>query len=322
MISFGNDKLATKFLTKDEIRSIAPKVFCPRPTNPNVSARYVYAGTEKVIDDLAALGWYPVDAKQQKMRKESSIRSFHIVAFQNPNVCIRRTDYVDANGNNYAFARVTEEQDENGNVTGYYGTDRYGNTFPVYKQESVEAYPRIILTNSYDGFNSFTFRVGLFRLVCSNGLVVCTDQFVDISIRHINYTEEKLREVVCSAISAVDSQIGTFNDMRKVVLTEEQKVEFAINALRYRKNLPDDAPMVADEEGIADLLEPVRDEDKSDTLWAVFNILQEKITKGGAVVGINGKKARKMRGIKSFAKDIDINQRLYKAATNYLPIAV
>ena len=70
MISFGNDKLATKFLTKDEIRSIAPKVFCPRPTNPNVSARYVYAGTEKVIDDLAALGWYPVDAKQQKMRKE------------------------------------------------------------------------------------------------------------------------------------------------------------------------------------------------------------------------------------------------------------
>ena len=319
MVSFHNDNIATNFLTKDDIRKVAPKVFCPRPTNPNLSDRYVYAGTEKVIDDLAKLGWMPVEAKQQKMRKESSIRSFHIVAFQNPNVAIRRTDYVDAEGRNYDFARVVEVQDENGKVIGYEGYDRFGHSFPVFKQENVECYPRIILTNSYDGFNSFTFRVGLFRLVCSNGLVVCTDQFIDISIRHINYTEEKLRYVVSSAISAVDNQIGTFNDMRLITLTQEQKVELAINALRYRKGLADDAPMVADEEGIADLLEPIREEDKADTLWNVFNILQEKVTKGGAVVGINGKKARKMRGIASFAKDIDINQRLYKAATAYLP---
>ena len=320
MVSFHNDGLATKFLTKDEIRAIAPKVFCPKPTNPNLSDRYVYAGTEKVIDDLANLGWYPVEAKQQKMRKESSIRSFHIVAFQNPKVCINNTNtYVDSEGRSYAFSRVTEVQNEKGEVIGYEGHDRYGHTFPVTQVESVECYPRIILTNSYDGFNSFTFRVGLFRLVCSNGLVVCTDQFVDISIRHINYTEEKLREVITCATSAVDAQIGTFNDMRKVVLTDAQKAEFAINALRYRKNLPDDAPMVADEEGIKDLLEPIREADDTNTLWGVFNILQEKVTKGGAVVGINGKKARKMRGIKSFAKDIDINQRLYKAATAYLP---
>ena len=321
MVSYKNDGLATTFLSKEDIRSIAPKVFCTAPTNPNLSNRYVYAGTEKVIDDLAKLGWMPVEAKQQKMRKETSIRSFHIVSFQNPNVCIRRTDYVDAEGRNYAFSRVVEVQDENGNVVGYEGHDRYGHAFPVFKQENVEAYPRIILTNSYDGFNAFTFRVGLFRLVCSNGLVVCTDSFVDISIRHINYTEEKLREVITCATAAVDSQIGTFNDMREVVLLPEQKTELALNALRFRKGLPDDAPMVADEEGIADLLEPLRDEDKNDTLWAVFNILQEKITKGGATVGINGKKARKMRGIKSFAKDIDINQRLYKAATAYLPVA-
>lgn len=321
MVSFRNDGLSTNFLTKDDIRAIAPKVFCAAPTNPNLSERYVYAGTEKVIDDLAKLGWYPVEAKQQKMRKESSIRSFHIVAFQNPDVCIRRTDYIDEQGRNYAFSRVDELHDKNGNLVGYIGYDRYGHSFPVKKVENVECYPRIILTNSYDGFNSFTFRVGLFRLVCSNGLVVCTDQFVDISIRHINYTEEKLREVITCATSAVDSQIGTFNDMRNVMLTSEQKTELAINALRYRKGLADDAPMIADEEGIADLLEPLRDEDKNDTLWAVFNILQEKVTKGGAVVGINGKKARKMRGIKSFAKDIDINQRLYKAATAYLPVA-
>lgn len=321
MVSFHNDNLATNFLSKDDIRRIAPKVFCPKPTNPDLSSRYVYAGTEKVIDDLAKLGWYPVDAKQQKMRKETSIRSFHIVAFQNPNVKISRTDFVDAEGRNYAFSRVEEEQDENGNIIGYIGHDRFGHEFPVYKTENVEAYPRIILTNSYDGYNAFTFRVGLFRLVCSNGLVVCTDQFVDISVRHIGYTEEKLREIVANAISAVDEQIGTFNDMRMVELNDEQKTEFAINAVRYRKNLADDAKLDLDAEGIADLLTPTRTEDEGNSLWAVFNVLQEKVTKGGAVVGIDGKKARKMRGIKSFSKDIDINQRLYKAALAYLPYA-
>ena len=321
MVSYSNDGLATQFLSKNDIRAIAPKVFCTAPTNPNLTDRYGYVGTEQVIDDLANAGWMPVEAKQQKMRKESSIRSFHIVSFQNPNVCIRRTDYVDEQGRNYAFSRVKEQIDEEGNIIGYVGYDRYGHSFPVFKKDGIEAYPRIILTNSYDGFNAFTFRVGLFRLVCSNGLVVCTEQFVDIKIRHTKYSVQALNEVLAQAIGAVDAQIGTFNDMRSVLLTDEQKTEFALNALRIRKHLPADAPMVADEEGIADLLTPVRTEDNPDTLWGVFNILQEKITKGGAVVSINGTKARKMRSIKSFAKDIDINQQLYAHAMAYLPIA-
>lgn len=322
MVSYNNDNIATQFLTKADIKAIAPKVFCTAPTNPNLTDRYGYVGTEKVIDDLASRGWLPVEAKQQKMRKESSIRSFHIVTFQNPKVAIRQTDYVDEQGRNYAFSRVKEQIDEEGNIIGYVGYDRYGHSFPVFKKENVECYPRIILTNSYDGFNAFTFRVGLFRLVCSNGLVVCTDSFVDIKIRHTKYSVQALDEVLMKAIGAVDSQIGTFNDMRTITLSDEQKTQFALNALRIRKHLPADAPMNADEEGIADLLTPVRTEDNPDTLWGVFNILQEKITKGGAVVGINGKKARKMRGIKSFAKDIDINQQLYAHAMEYLPMAV
>ena len=44
MVSFHNDGLANNFLTKDDIRAIAPKVFCTAPTNPNVSERYAYAG--------------------------------------------------------------------------------------------------------------------------------------------------------------------------------------------------------------------------------------------------------------------------------------
>jgi hypothetical protein len=46
-------------------------------------------------------------------------------------------------------------------------------------------FPRILLTNSHDGKNAFTFQAGLFRLVCSNGLVIADEQFSSMKIRHM-----------------------------------------------------------------------------------------------------------------------------------------
>jgi hypothetical protein len=38
-------------------------------------------------------------------------------------------------------------------------------------------FPQILLTNSHDGKNAFQFQAGLYRLVCSNGLVIADTQF-------------------------------------------------------------------------------------------------------------------------------------------------
>ena len=55
-------------------------------------------------------------------------------------------------------------------------------------------FPQILLTNSHDGKNSFTFTAGLFRMICENGLVVSTEQFEDVKMRHMGYTFEELQE--------------------------------------------------------------------------------------------------------------------------------
>ena len=70
-----------------------------------------------------------------------------------------------------------------------------------------------------------------------------------------------------------------------------------------------------DEETIEDILEPTRDEDKGNDLWRVFNVVQEKITQGGFSAALVGAKVRKVRKIKSFEKDLKINQDLFKLAT-------
>lgn len=284
MLSFSDNSLATSFLSNDDIRKMCPMAFKTAPTNPGVSGRYTQANTATVIDDLAKLGWYPVQARQAREKKGSSgIRSFHMVAFQNPDIKIHKTL-------------------ENG-------------------EKVVDTYPRIILTNSHDGFNSFKFMVGLFRLVCSNGLVVCSDQMVNMSIRHVNYDFEELRRVVATAIEQVPGIVQTMNDMRKVTLTDEQKINLATEVVRIRKGIEDDQKFQLDAKTVESILEPVREEDKANDLWTVFNICQEKLIKGGfSAVGKNNK-SRKQRGITSIRKDMDFNQRLWGTASKYLMAA-
>lgn len=276
MLRFQDNKLSSEFLTNEQLKKICPMAFHQTPTNPNVSDKYIQASTIDVINDLAKLGWYPVQAKQCRNKKGSSgIRSFHIVAFQNPNIKI-----VNVNDNG---------------------------------EEVVDTYPQIILTNSHDGFNSFKFMVGIFRLICSNGLV-CGEQMINMSIRHINYNFEELRTIVANAIEQVPNIVNTMNSMRTYIPTEEQKIDLALEVLRIRKGLELNNPLEVPQYVIQDILTPVRKEDKKNDLWTIFNICQEKMIKGGFKAENNKQKLRKQKGITSIKKDLDFNQRLWQKA--------
>lgn len=278
MLRFQNDDLSSEFMSVSELERVCPVVFKDTPTNPNVSGRYVQANTYTVIKDLERLGWYPVDAKQCRKKKGSSgIRSFHLVAFQNPDVKICGID------------------------------------------GGVDCYPRIILTNSHDGMNSFRFMLGMFRLVCENGLVVCSNQMVDMSIRHMNYDFEALRGIVASSIEQIPGIVETMSEMKRIELSECDKRELARSVVRIRKGLDEEnVNEEIDEATIVDILRPVREEDKSNDLWTVFNICQEKMIKGG-FTSLNSKnKMRKQRNITSIKKDVEYNQKLWNIALNYL----
>lgn len=280
MLTFGNDKMSHA-MTKEQIKEVCPMAFKTVPTNPGLSNKYMMANTETIIDDMARLGWYPVEAKQCRAKKNSKgIRSFHMVAFQNEDVKIL----------------------QNGET---------------------EAYPHIILTNSHDGFRSFQFMCGIYRLICSNGLVIATEEFANISIRHINYTFEELRKVVARAIDAIPEQVKVMNKMKQTELTVEQKYDLALRIIKARKGAEDNDRFTATQESLNDILTPVRKEDNGNDLWTVFNVLQEKAIKGGYIYAADeSKKARKQRSIKSAVKDIALNQTMFNIATSYLPATV
>jgi len=268
MMNFGQG--LDGYLTKDQIRNSSPLVFADTPTNPDVSNKYLFVNTETIIDDLEKLGWLPVQAAQRKGRKkEGTIFSKHMVAFQNPEIKITSKD----------------------------GDD---------------AYPRILLTNSHDGMQAFKFSVGIFRLVCSNGLVVADEKFSDFKIKHKGYTFGELRNVVRQAVEDLPNRVQVMNDMKNRILTVEEKRKLALDAMLIRAGVKE---LQYDDETIDDILDPKREADKGDDLWRVFNVVQEKITQGDFHAALTGAKVRKVRKIKSFEKDMKVNKELFKLAT-------
>lgn len=268
MLRFGQG--LDSYLTKEQIKNSTPLIFAEAPTNPDVSSKYLFVNTETIIDDLEKLGWLPVNAAQRKARKkEGTIFSKHMVAFQNPDIKITSKD----------------------------GDD---------------AFPRILLTNSHDGMQAFKFSVGIFRLVCSNGLVVADEKFSDFNIKHKGYSFEELRNVVRQAVEDLPNRVQVMNDMKNRILSEEEKRKLALDAMLIRAGVK---TLDYDEETIDDILEPKREADKGDDLWRVFNVVQEKITQGEFHAALKGAKVRKVRKIKSFEKDIKVNKQLFKLAT-------
>lgn len=59
-----------KFLNKDEVKALVPSAFAETPAD-KVSKKYTFVPTYRVIDDLDKLGWYPVQAHQQKANSVS-----------------------------------------------------------------------------------------------------------------------------------------------------------------------------------------------------------------------------------------------------------
>lgn len=272
-----------KFLTEDEIRQRCPLVFATSPTNDKVSEKYTVANTYTVIQDMEKLGWKVVRAAQRRATKKSSKRfSYHMVALQNPDI------------------KITKQVDGG--------------------EETVECFPQIILTNSHDGLSCFQFRVGLYRCICSNGLVISDAELSEFKIRHIYYSFENLRAVVGRILEALPSKVERMSQMSNVLLSEDQKLDFAKKALSIRKGVKEEE-LQADEETYKDLLTPVRKEDEGSSLWNVYNVLQEKIVKGGYTTAEEGKKARKVRKVTSFIKELDFSRRIDEVAQSYLMAA-
>ena len=188
---------------------------------------------------------------------------------------------------------------------------------PKYKVEGKEEYPQILLTNSHDGGNAFTLSAGIFRLVCSNGLVIKTEDYGSARLVHKGYSFEAVQKLVKEFEETVGEVLNKLTAMKKVELTKEQQIEFAKKAALLRFTAKSyNENNIADVVDIDDLLNVNRKEDAGNGLYEVFNRVQESIVQGKYLYAASGKvndadtKTRKARPIKNFKQSIDLNKNL------------
>ena len=268
-------------LNDKELEYLCPVAFKSTMTQNEISKlglskHYSFVPTMNVVNDLRALGYEVVDAKQVKARKKST--------------------------NGYQKHMLTFEH-------------------PKYKVEGKEEYPQILLTNSHDGGNAFTLSAGIFRLVCSNGLVIKTEDYGSARLVHKGYSFEAVQKLVKEFEETVSEVLNKITEMKKVQLTKEQQIEFAKKAalLRFKaKSYNEDN--IADVIQIDDLLHAERPEDKGNGLYEVFNRVQESLINGKYMYASSGKvnaegtKIRKGRPIKNFKQNIEVNKKLSELA--------
>ena len=175
-------------------------------------------------------------------------------------------------------------------------------------------FPQILLTNSHDGKNAFQFQAGLYRLICSNGLVIADTQFEAVKMRHMGYTFEDLQEKIKEMVEKLPLTVESMNKMKAQEMEQEQIIQFAKDALNTRFKEDELNRIQID---LKELVNPVRKEDSGNDLWSVFNVVQEKIIEGDFEYRAGGK-VRKAREIKNFKQDMKINKELFEVALSYV----
>ena len=292
------DLQSKNYKSKDELREIAPSIFSTVPS-PEVSKKYSHIPTDKLIDDMELLGWKVIDAKEVNARTKGT-RGFqkHLVVFRNPDIVINQMP------NNIVQSSTSP--------TGYRRTD---GTFA--KKNPIDTvFPQILLTNSHDGKNAFTFTAGLFRMICENGLVVSTNEFEKVAIRHMGYDFEELQKQVTEMTERLPLTVESMNKMIETTMDQKSILKFAKDMLAVR--FPEDElrRITID---MDEFITPVRPEDKGDDLWSVFNVIQEKIIEGDFEYTV-GTKHRKARQIKNFKQDMDLNGKMFDVALDYVTV--
>ena len=174
--------------------------------------------------------------------------------------------------------------------------------------------PEIVLINSHDGTSAYNLICGLFRLVCSNGLMVSESEIGSIKVQHKGQITEQVIEGSYRLLESSEKTVGTVQRWTGLMLTsgEQSALADAAHTLRF-----------ADAEGkittpitATQLLQPRRSADTGNDLWKTFNRVQENVIRGG-LHGVqrdaNGRRLRAVstREVKGIDQDVRLNRALW-----------
>lgn len=178
-----------------------------------------------------------------------------------------------------------------------------------------EIVPEVILVNSHDGTSAYKLIAGMFRLVCSNGLMVADSTTGSVSVMHKGNIIAEVIEASNGIIQNSQKALTAADTWARLQLSAGEQTAFAEAAHTVR--FADSEGKVTTPITAQQLLRPRRADDNGGDLWKTFNRVQENVIKGGlhGVSRENGqRRAVTTRQVKGIDQDVKLNRALWQLA--------
>ena len=140
-------------------------------------------------------------------------------------------------------------------------------------------FPEVVLINSHDGLSSYQLIAGLYRLVCSNGMVA-GKSYGEVRVRHQGDIVGKVIEGSYNVIKQSQQLLEASNEMSAIQLSNDERKIFAesVHALKFDGDEGLTPKAIAPERFLK--ARRYQELEKND-LFTVFNVAQENVIKGG-----------------------------------------
>lgn len=171
-----------------------------------------------------------------------------------------------------------------------------------------------VLINSHDGSSAYKLMAGVFRFVCSNGMVVADSMLETINVRH---TGDIIGEVIEGSSRILESAprvMDTIETWRGMELSRREQHVLAESAHSLRFPVDAEGKQTTEIEP-EHLLTARRREDLNPDLWSTFNRIQENATKG--VKTWANRHRVSARAIKSIDGNVNLNRALWTLAERF-----
>ncbi len=176
-----------------------------------------------------------------------------------------------------------------------------------------ETFPEVVLVNGHDRSTKYKLMGGLFRMVCSNGMIIADSLIGSVSVMHYGNVIDQVTRASAELIERMPKAIEAIREWRTIDLTPNEQGVFAEAAHIVR---------FGDAEGKTNtpitpkqLLEVRRHDDNGSNLWSVFNRVQENALKGG-LQAYNPRTQSNVssRAVKGIDGDVKLNRALWTLA--------
>lgn len=172
----------------------------------------------------------------------------------------------------------------------------------------------IVLVNSHDGTSSYQLMSGIFRLVCTNGMVCSEGGHDEIRVKHSGDVRGAVIDgciEILERMPEISERVAEWSNLK---LTQPMQAAFAKAAMQLKYDADEPAPFDSGK-----LLTLKRREDAEPTLWNTLNVVQENVIRGGVGYVLrdeNGyrKQIRRTREVKGIEQNVRLNKGLWTLA--------